>query len=89
MSMPGLLPDVKYPAMYKKLLDSLDFFTLDIAVVLPSNCAKPGGTSFFDSLVFMTVGPVVLIGIVLVVACIKKLVLEKGAGILCGNQPLR
>lgn len=72
MTMPGLLPNIKYPVMYRKLLDSLDFFTLDISTILPFNC-RPGGSSYYDSLLLMTIAPVVLIVIVLALASIRKI----------------
>ena len=57
--------------MYKALLDGLDFFTLDVTLVLPSNCVKPGGTTYYDALFLMTVGPLVIILVVLVASVLS------------------
>ena len=70
-SMPAMLPEVTYPRMYGDMLKSIDFLKLDIGASLPLTCLPTSGGGHYQTLLFMTLAPLVVIALVLVLSLVR------------------
>ncbi|KAH8073443.1 serine-type peptidase [Aureococcus anophagefferens] len=70
-SMPAMLPEVTYPRMYGDVLKSIDFLKLDIGASLPLTCLPTSGGGHYQTLLFMTLAPLVVIALVLALSLVR------------------
>ncbi|KAH8066112.1 serine-type peptidase [Aureococcus anophagefferens] len=71
-SMPAMLPEVTYPRMYGDMLKSIDFLKLDIGASLPLTCLPTSGGGHYQTLLFMTLAPLVVIALVLALSLVRE-----------------